>query len=183
LATHYFCQTVICSGKAESGADALIPLCSGLARTRALPILAAVNNAFFRHPHRVTYADCTVGNHVYYGRYLDLLEEARGEFFRHVGQPLLQWQGHDRAFPVIECRLRYLAPARYDDVLTIETWIMDVERVRLNVAYRIVNQDGREILRAETFHVCTSLEEKPRRLPEQLRSALLPHVRTGPRPD
>lgn len=30
---------------------------------------------------RVTYADCTVGNHVYYSRYPDFLEEARGEFF------------------------------------------------------------------------------------------------------
>ena len=30
----------------------------------------------FQHQHRVSYADCTLGNHVYYGRYLDLLEEA-----------------------------------------------------------------------------------------------------------
>ena len=31
----------------------------------------------FLHRHRVTYAECTVGNHVYYSRYLDLLESAR----------------------------------------------------------------------------------------------------------
>ena len=64
----------------------------------------------FRHQHRVTYADCTVGNHIYYGRYLNLLEVARGEFFRHLGTTFLQWQERDVIFPVLECRLRYKAP-------------------------------------------------------------------------
>ena len=39
----------------------------------------------FRHTHRVTYAECTVGDHVYHSRYLDLLEAARGEFMRSLG--------------------------------------------------------------------------------------------------
>ena len=39
----------------------------------------------YSHLHRVTYGDCTQGNHVYYGRYPYLLEEARGEFFRYLG--------------------------------------------------------------------------------------------------
>src|SRR6185436_3220392 len=94
----------------------------------------------FRHQHRVTYAECTLGNHVYYARYLDLLEEARGEFFRHLGAPFSRWQEEDTIFPVIECRLRYKEAARYDDVLTTEVWLMTVERVRLTFAYRIVNR-------------------------------------------
>mgnify|MGYP001314701482 CR=1 FL=1 len=39
----------------------------------------------YTHLHRVTYADCSNGNHVYYGRYSYFLEEARGEFFRYLG--------------------------------------------------------------------------------------------------
>jgi len=46
-------------------------------------------SAPFRHIYRVVYADCTLGNHIYYSRYLDILEAARGEFFRHLGVPLL----------------------------------------------------------------------------------------------
>src|SRR5581483_3712381 len=80
--------------------------------------------AVFRHQYRVTYADCTVGNHVYYARYLDILESARGEFFRHLGVTFLQWQDQDVIFPVIECRLRYKAPARYHDQLTIELCVI-----------------------------------------------------------
>ena len=47
----------------------------------------------FRHPHRVTYAECTVGNHIYHSRYLDLLEAARGEFLRSLGPTVLRIAG------------------------------------------------------------------------------------------
>src|SRR5205085_10858458 len=94
----------------------------------------------FQHSHRVTYAECTVGNHIYYARYLDLLEAARGEFFRHIGQTLCQLQAEDIIFPVIECRLRYKSPARYDDVLTVEISPSAAQGVRLNFANRILNQ-------------------------------------------
>ena len=128
--------------------------------------------AAFSHAHRVSYADCTVGNHIYYSRYLDLLEEARGEFFRSLGVPLLDWQEQGLIFPVIECHLRYRAPARYDDLLQIEVWPALVDRVRLKFRYRIVRQTGHLVLDGETCHVCTGLDEKPKRLPEQLREAL-----------
>ncbi len=136
-----------------------------------------METAVFRHPHRVTYADCTAGNHVYYARYLPLLEAARNEFVRHLGQPFLDWQNQDTLFPVVECHVRYKSPAHFDDLLSIEVWPTLAERVRLNFAYRILNQTQTLILEAETCHVCTSLSEKPRRLPEPLRMKLLPFLR------
>ncbi len=136
----------------------------------------------FRHHYRVPYADCTLGNHIYYARYLDLLEVARGEFFRNLGVTLLQWQEGNTIFPVIEARLRYKAPARYDDVLTTEVWVTTAERVRLNFAYRVINQTGELILEAETLHACAALDEKPKRLPEELIAALHPHVRATKSP-
>jgi acyl-CoA thioester hydrolase len=126
----------------------------------------------FHYQHRVTYADCTVGNHVYYGRYLHLLEAARGEFFRQLGTSLLKWQEQEVIFPVIECHLRYKAMARYDDELRIELWPTLAERIRLNFFHRITNQAGVLILEAETHHICAGLNEKPRRLPDELATAL-----------
>lgn len=126
--------------------------------------------------HRVTYAECTVGNHIYYGNYPQLLEAARGEFFRHLGTTFLRWQERDTIFPVLECHLRYKAPARYDDMLTIEIWPTTAERVRLNFAYRITSESGKLIFEAETCHVCTSLSDKPKRLPEELIAMLHPFL-------
>jgi acyl-CoA thioester hydrolase len=129
----------------------------------------------FRHTHRVTYAECTVGNHIYHSRYLDLLEAARGEFIRSLGATVLELQERDFIFPVIEARLRYKFPARYDDLLAIEVWVTAVEKVRLNFGHHILNQNGKLILEAETFHVCTGIDEKPKRLPEELAEKLKPY--------
>jgi acyl-CoA thioester hydrolase len=136
-----------------------------------------VNQATFIHQHRVTYADCTVGNHVYYARYLDLLEAARGEFFRSLGSPLLKWQEAGFMFPVVEAHLRYKMLARYDDLLSIQVWVTTAERVRLNFGYCITNPSGELVLEGETLHVCMSLEEKMKRLPEEFIAAVRPYLR------
>ena len=128
----------------------------------------------FRHVHRVSYAECTLGNHVYYGRYLDFLEAARGEFFRQLGTTLQQWQEQDTIFPVVECHLRYKSPARYDDVLAIEVAPATVNGARLNFSHRVFKQNDVLVLEAETFHVCTGLNEKPKRVPAELAEKLVP---------
>jgi acyl-CoA thioester hydrolase len=126
----------------------------------------------FRHIHRVTYSECTVGNHVYYGRYLDLLEEARGELFRTVGRTFLDWQNEGVIFPVIEVQLRYKGAARYDERVTVEVVVLEATGVRLNFGYRLLGADGTLKVEGETRHVCTSLEDRPRRLPPELVTTL-----------
>ena len=126
----------------------------------------------FRHIYRVVYADCTLGNHIYYSRYLDILEAARGEFFRHLDLPLLELQAEDTLFPVIECHLRYKCPARYDDILTIELWTTLAQGARLNFGFKILKDEKVLILEGETCHVCTGVNEKPKRLPTDLADKL-----------
>ena len=135
--------------------------------------------AVFRHSHRVTYSLCTVGNHIYYSRYLDLLEAARGEFFRHLGTTFLQLQEQGVIFPVFECHMRYRGAARYDDLLTIEVWLTELGRVRHTFNYRVLNQEGRDLAEGTTVHACTGLDDKPRRLPEGLATALQPYLHTA----
>jgi hypothetical protein len=47
----------------------------------------------------------------------------------------------------------------------------------VNFGHRITDQHGKLIFEAETFHVCTTQEGKPRRVPEGLAGLLEPHVR------
>lgn len=137
-----------------------------------------MSGEIFHHRHRVSYAECTVGNHVYYARYLDLLEEARGELFRTTGAPLLQWQEAGTIFPVIECHLEYKAPARYDDELVIEVWLTELGRIRLGFGYRVLR--GQTLLvQGTTQHVCTTLDEKPTRLPSECAEALRRYLKTS----
>jgi acyl-CoA thioester hydrolase len=122
----------------------------------------------FTHRHRVIYGECTVGNHVYYSRYLDILEEARGEFFRHAGFPLSGLQETGVVFPVIRVQISYKGMARYDDLLAVELWFMELAGIRLSFGFRILNAGGSVLVEGETRHVCMSLDEKPTRMPKEL---------------
>ena len=79
-------------------------------------------------------------------------------------------------FPVVEVQLRYKALAHYDDLLRVEVLVTSAEKVRLNFAYRITNQSTDLVLEGETLHVCMNLEEKLKRLPEDLVSSLKPNA-------
>ena len=121
----------------------------------------------FKHLHRVSYSECTLGNHVYYARYLDILEEARGEFFRHAGEPLQKWQAQDFMFPVTEVQLKYKGAARYDDLIEIRVTPVQITRIRLQFRYEIY-RENMLLLEATISHVCTGLDEKPKRMPVEL---------------
>ena len=135
-----------------------------------------VSGQIFRFQHRVSYSLCTVGNHVYHSRFLDVLEIARGEFLRDLGHSFASWQERDTIFPVIECHLTFKGPARYDDVLTVELWLTEAKGIRLTFGYRILNAKSTLLAEGTTHHVCTSLHDKPKRIPAELAAALAPFV-------
>jgi acyl-CoA thioester hydrolase len=130
----------------------------------------------FQYQHRVSYAECTLGNHVYYSRYLDILERARGEFMRQLGKTAREWQEAGTIFPVIGVEIAYKGPARYDDLLTIELWVAELGGIRLNVGFRILNANGALLAEGVTRHVCTTTDEKPKRLPKELAEGLQPYL-------
>jgi acyl-CoA thioester hydrolase len=136
-----------------------------------------VSGKVFTHTHRASYRDCTIGNHIYYSRYLDLLEVARGEFFRELGVPFQELHDAGTAFPVIEAHVRYKGAARYDDVLRIEVWMNEIARVRLNFGSRIFNQRDELLIEAHTVHACTGIDDKLKRMPEELATKLQPYLR------
>jgi acyl-CoA thioester hydrolase len=137
----------------------------------------------FRQNFRVPYSLCTVGNHVYYARYLDILEAARGEFFRQLDASCQMLQEAGYTFPVIGVELSYLKPARYDDLLTVELWLTELTRVRLTFECRILGEHWETLVQGQTRHICASPEEKPKRMPKDLFARLEPFlaVQAGPK--
>jgi acyl-CoA thioester hydrolase len=133
----------------------------------------------FEHHLRVAASDCTVGNHVYYSRYLDWLEAARNELLRAIGHPFGALMESGVMLPVIEARLQYRGAARFDDRIIVRLWIGEVSRIKITFAADIVNADnGRTLVSGVTVHVCTDTAGKPQRLPPVLLQALESRVRT-----
>jgi acyl-CoA thioester hydrolase len=69
---------------------------------------------------------------------------------------------------VVEARCRYKAPARYDDVIAIETTISALRGFVLKFCYRLVRVEDRTLLaEGETTHVITDGKMQKRTLPEK----------------
>ncbi len=137
------------------------------------------NTQVFEHHLRVAACDCTVGNHVYYSRYLDWLEAARNELLRALGHPLASLMEGGVMLPAIDARLQYRGPARFDNRVIVRLWISEISRIKITFAADIVNADtGKTLVSATTTHVCTDCADKPQRLPPALLQALESLVRT-----
>jgi acyl-CoA thioester hydrolase len=126
----------------------------------------------FRHTLRATYADCTVGNHVYYARYFNFLEAARSQFFRSLGHPFQSLENDGFAFPVIHCAGDFKRSARFDDLLHIDLWLTSLARIRLDLAYRVANESDQILFEGRTRHACTDLRHRGARIPQQLADRL-----------
>jgi acyl-CoA thioester hydrolase len=74
----------------------------------------------FRHTLRVYWEDTDAGGVVYYANFLKFFERARTEWLRALGfgQQALR-EGTGALFVVTDARVRYLAPARLDDLLQV----------------------------------------------------------------
>ena len=122
---------------------------------------------------RVIYGDTDQMGVVYYANYLRFFEAGRNEFIRAKG---LRYRDVEASYklmlPVTEASVRYLQPARYDDLLRVETSLEEIRRVSATFVYRLVREDGLLLATGRTVHACVDLEGKLRRLPEGLVSLL-----------
>ncbi|MBK8014489.1 MAG: acyl-CoA thioesterase [Deltaproteobacteria bacterium] len=125
------------------------------------------------HRFRVIYGDTDMMGVVYYANYLRYFEAGRNEFLRAAG---LEYRGLETAgitLPVAEAKAKYLAPARYDDELLLETWIEEVRHVSVRMAYRLLREvDDTVLATGETLHACVDRRGKLIRFPDELQAKL-----------
>ena len=107
-----------------------------------------------RTPLRVRYQETDCMKVVYYGNYLTYFEVGRVEYLRQQGIPIseIDRQLH---MPVVEARVRYVKPARLDDLLEVRCWISERKRASFTFGYEIVDQAGETIATGSTLHACT----------------------------
>jgi acyl-CoA thioester hydrolase len=121
---------------------------------------------------RVIYGDTDQMGVVYYANYLRYFEAGRNEFIRARG---LRYRDFEQRFglrlPVAEAHVGYRIPARYDDLLAVETSLAEVRRASARFEYRIV-REGELLATGHTVHACVDLEGRIRRMPAELLARL-----------
>ena len=97
------------------------------------------------HKIRVRYGETDQMGFVYYGNYALYLEEARTELIRSLGLTYLSLEQSGVMMPVVNMNITYRKPAKYDDLLVLETWI-DGNISRKITFKTIIKSEGGDVL-------------------------------------
>lgn len=126
----------------------------------------------FSWPVRVYYEDTDLGGVVYYANYLRFMERARTEWLRSLGVDMVALQEHERRiFVVAEVQVRFLAPARLSDELTVTARLAKLTRVSFDIEQQIYrgNADGELLISGMVKAAYLDADTmRPKRIPPSL---------------
>jgi acyl-CoA thioester hydrolase len=122
---------------------------------------------------RVRYAETDQMGYVYYGQYATYFEVARVEALRALGIRYRDMEAEGVMLPVLEHKSKYIRPARYDDLLRIETRLPELPQARIRFTYEIYNEQDVLLNISETTLVYLSTTTfKPVGCPQAILDAL-----------
>jgi acyl-CoA thioester hydrolase len=122
----------------------------------------------------VIYADTDAMGIVYHTNYIKWFEIGRTELLRDMGIYYTVFESRGYNLPLTKAYCHYLLPARYDQVLLIETEIEYVKRasIKFNCVIRDETQE-KMLVEGYTVHACTNSEGKIVRIPEDVMGLIL----------
>jgi acyl-CoA thioester hydrolase len=115
----------------------------------------------------VRYAETDAMRVVYYANYFVYFEVARTTALGELGHPYARMEEQGVLIPVLDAACRYLKPARYGDVLTLETTRWRLGEARIRFDYQVLRQ-GEVLATGSTTHAFMNPEGKPIRPPREL---------------
>lgn len=122
---------------------------------------------------RVYYEDTDMGGVVFYANYLKYMERGRTEWLRDLGvdQSTLA-ATEQRVFMVVRVDVRYISPARLDDLLQIESEVTRMGRASLHFA-QFVSRGG-ELIAQSNIQVCCveTVNMRVAAIPQSVRTKL-----------
>ena len=102
---------------------------------------------------RVRYKDTDTMSVVYYGNYLTYFEVGRVEYLRDKNLPmsLVNQRIH---MPVVEAFVKYVKPAKLDDLLEVVSRVNERRRASFTFSYEIRNEARELVATGYTRHAC-----------------------------
>lgn len=128
---------------------------------------------------RVYYADTDFSGVVYHARYLEFLERGRSDFLRMAGVHHTELadgkHGERIAWVVRRMEIDFVASARIDDILTIDTRTEDISGARITMAQTLSRGDD-VLVKAHVEAAIVGENGRPRRFPREWLPAFMPKV-------
>jgi acyl-CoA thioester hydrolase len=111
---------------------------------------------------KVTYSDTDQMGYVHHNNYVKYYETARWELFDQLGIPYREIEEKGFMLPVIRMDLKFIRPAFYDEMLTIETTLYKIIGAKILFRYKLLNGAGMLVNKAEvTLAFINSVTRQP----------------------
>ncbi|WP_457615840.1 acyl-CoA thioesterase [Lutibacter sp.] len=118
---------------------------------------------------RVRYGETDQMGFVYHGNYAQYLEMGRIEWLRKLGISYKKMEESGIMLPVINLSLNYLRSAKYDDLITLKTFLVKKPSVRIDFRYELYNENNELLTTAKTTLAFIDMKtNKPTRPPKYL---------------
>lgn len=122
---------------------------------------------------RIYYGDTDAGGVVYYANYLRYLERGRTEYLRERGLTVRELQEKGYLIPVMRMEIEYLSPAVLDDLIRVDTTVLEITGATFTLGQRVVRvADEKPLLESKVTLACLGPGKSARRLPRELLRAL-----------
>lgn len=120
---------------------------------------------------RVRFAETDLMGIVHHASYLLYFEAARVEWLRRRGVVYTDWAARGWHLPVVEANVRYVSPARFDDLLDVEAALTELRAVSMRFQYRI-HREGQLLAEGFTRLAAIDASHKLLRIPSEMRDVL-----------
>lgn len=122
---------------------------------------------------RVRYAETDKMGVVYHSNFLIWFEVGRVELLRQCGFDYREMEKKDNChLPVVDLKIRYKAPAQYDDEIVVRTDLKRMSASLLHFSYEVFRESDRTLLATgETMHIVVDSKLVRTSLPEKYMKA------------
>ncbi len=118
---------------------------------------------------RVRYAETDQMGFLHHANYLIYFEMGRVELLRSKGMNYKDIEAQGFFLVIVQAKVKYHRPARYDDLLVLRTHVVRATGARIDHRYEVV-RDGVLIAEGETTLACVDRKGKLQRMPGVLRT-------------
>ena len=116
----------------------------------------------------VRFAETDAMGIVHHSNYLIYFEEGRSHFSRARGAPYRDLESLGYSLAVSEIQVRYIAPAHYDQKISVLTWIEQTGSRGITFGYEVLDAETQQVLvTGSTKHICINHQGTVRRIPSQ----------------
>ncbi len=116
---------------------------------------------------RVFYEDTDFSGYVYHANYLKYCERARSDYLRVIGVDQNAMFAEGQAFVVRKMDCEFLRPAKFEDVLEVETRLIEMSGARFELA-QMLKRGAEDIFSAKVTVAIIGPSGRPQRIPAEL---------------